>query len=160
MSDTNEDIAQEIRASDIDTDTFEDVEAFVLGRSGRWNDSTEAWSTDIRVLLLHLREIGRSDLYRSLILLAFSLDLQRQRVAELESQNYGLKKHIAELESHPHADRDRELRERDKAMEDWMEEVTSMLGVALSYCGRGTGILAELHDNAIAAMRKGDQDGK
>ena len=104
------------------------------------------------------------------------LDRSHAALTALVAERNALKQRVAELEAEPSselsfcerrdrawaeelrkpapADRDRELRERDKAMALWMEEVTKWLGLALSYCGAGRGELGTRCDAAIAAMRK------
>jgi hypothetical protein len=92
------------------------------------------------------------------------LDALKQRIADLESDNRALGYNNATLrgllKSHPPADRDRELRERDKAMELWMDQVTMMLCHSMTHSHDAKQGLVTRCDAAIAAMRKGEQDGK
>lgn len=78
----------------------------------------------------------------------------------LVAERDALKKRVEELEAHPPADRDRELRERDKAMELWMDQVTAMLCHSMTHSHDAKQELVTRCDAAIAAMRKGESDGK
>ena len=86
----------------------------------------------------------------------------------LVAERNALKKRVAELEKsafyippkHPPADRDRELRERDKAMERWMDQVTAMLCHSMTHSHDAKQELVTRCDAAIAAMRKGEANGE
>jgi hypothetical protein len=86
------------------------------------------------------------------------LDALKQRIADLESDNRALSYNNATLrgllKSHPSADRDRDLRERDKAMELWMDQVTMMLCHSMTHSHDAKQGLVTRCDAAIAAMRK------
>jgi hypothetical protein len=74
----------------------------------------------------------------------------------LVAERDGLKQRVAELEAHPPADRDRELRERDDAMAKWMDQVTMMLFHSMTHSHDAKQELGTRCDAAIAAMRKGE----
>ena len=75
------------------------------------------------------------------------------RVFEMDA----LRKRVAELESHPPADRDRHLRERlvCAAMTGFMADSSKE-----TYREHWAVIAVQQADAAIAAMRKGESDGK
>ena len=78
----------------------------------------------------------------------------------LVAERDALKQRVAELESHPPADRDSGLRERLDTTLAWMAHVTDML-IRLPHTDHARIELENRLGRAVnAAMRKGEQDAK
>jgi hypothetical protein len=100
------------------------------------------------------------------------LDALKQRIASrsaikaVSAERDALLQRVAELEAQPPSDRDRELRERDEAMELWMDQVTAMPCHLMTHSHDAkqelvtrveVAIAAMRVDAVIAAMRKGER---
>lgn len=83
------------------------------------------------------------------------LDRSHAALTALVAERNALKTRVMELESQQPADRD-----RDKALERWMDQVTAMLCHSMTHSHDAKQELVNRCDAAIAAMRKGESDGK
>lgn len=99
------------------------------------------------------------DFSRALTALVAERDALKQRVAELEESTSILRWRVTTMlaEQRP---ADRDLRERDETLIRWMDQVTVMLCHSMTHSHDAKQELVTRCDEAIAAMRKEDTNGK